>query len=117
MILANKLISAHLNSEIAALVKKELIQSKQGVFPKGKYVWTAHKNSLIELIYAFKADRAINDGDFDINELAIYLETIFSVELGDVYRTFLEIKGRNHQTKFLDSLKKALIDKMNKEFE
>jgi hypothetical protein len=116
-IMANNLISTYLNSEITLLLRKELIHSKQGTFPKGKFVWTAHKNSLVELIYAFKADRAINDGDFDINELAIYLETIFSVDLGDVYRTFLEIKGRNHQTKFLDSLKHALIDKMNKEFE
>jgi len=116
-ILANNLISTYLNSEIALLIRKELIHSKQGSFSKGKFVWTAHKNSLVELIYAFKADRAINDGEFDINELAIYLETIFSVDLGDVYRTFLEIKGRNHQTKFLDSLKHALIDKMNKEFE
>lgn len=116
-ILANDHISTYLNSEIGILIKKEFLKSKQMTFPTGKYVWTAHKNSLVEIIYAFKADRAINDGDFDINELALFLEIAFNVDLGDVYRAFLEIKGRQHQTKFLDSLKQALIDKMNKGFE
>jgi len=116
-ILANKLISIYLNSEIEALIKKEFVKSKQGTLLKGKYVWTAHKNSLVEMIYAFKAVHAINEGDFDINEFALHLGAFLNIELGDIYRTFLEIKGRNNQTKFLDSLKQALIDKMNKEFE
>lgn len=116
-IIANNLISSYINAEIATLLRNELSHPKQEPFPKGKFVWTAHKNSLVELIYALKADRAINNGDFDINELALFFETFLSVDLGDIYRTFLEIKGRNHQTKFLDSLKQSLIDRINRDLE
>lgn len=116
-ILANDLLCVYLNSEIAALDRREFNSTKQITFPKGKYVWTASKNAMVELVYALHAANAINDGKIDIKELALFFEATFNIDLADVYRTFLEIKGRNQPAKFLDSLKNALTEKINEQLE
>jgi predicted nucleic-acid-binding protein len=116
-IMANDLLCVYLKSEIAALEKKELGSTKQVTIPKGKYVWTASKNALVELVYALHAANAINEGKVDIKELALFFEATFNIDLADVYRTFLEIKGRNQPSKFLDCLKNALTEKINEHLE
>jgi len=111
-ILANDLLCIYLNSEIAALDRKEQNNNKAPLLTKGKYTWSASKNAMVELIYALHATNAINDGKIDIKELAIFFENTFNIELGDIYRTFLEIKGRNQPAKFIDSLKNALSERI-----
>ncbi len=67
--------------------------------------WTANKVDLVEVIYALNAAKAINNGEIDIKEMASTFETVFNIELGDYYRTFLEIKARKlTNTKFLNLL-------------
>ena len=46
-------------------------------------------------------------------EIAKYFEVVFNTDLGDVYRSYLEIKNRNARTKFLSGLQNLLNDKMN----
>jgi len=75
--------------------------------------WTASKTDLIELIYALQASGAIKSGTAGIKEMAIACESIFDLNLGNVYRTFLEIRERKiDPTKFIDRLKSTLLQRM-----
>ncbi|MBP2831813.1 RteC domain-containing protein [Aquimarina sp. U1-2] len=70
----------------------------------------ASKTDIVELIYSLVASGAIK---CEIKELAKAFEHILQIELGDVYRTFVEIRARNKDNaKFLDSLKVALVTRM-----
>ena len=75
--------------------------------------WTGAKVDLIELVYALQCSGVVNNGQAGIKELAENFETTFGIELGDIYRAFLEIRARKTTpTKLLDSLKISLINKM-----
>lgn len=75
--------------------------------------WTSSKVALTELIYALHSSGAINSGAADIKEIASLTERIFNVELGDYYRTFLEIRNRKTgRTKFLEKLSHSLKKRM-----
>lgn len=77
--------------------------------------WTASKAALTELVYALHSNRAINNGNVDIKEIATTLQHIFHYDLGDFYKTFSEIKSRKiSRTKFLDELSSALLSQMDK---
>lgn len=77
--------------------------------------WTASKSALTELVYALHSNRAINNGNVDIKEIATTLQHIFHFDLGDFYKTFSEIKSRKiSRTKFLDELSLALLSQMDK---
>lgn len=79
-------------------------------------MWSANKTDLVELIYALYALRAINRGTVDIKEIALIFENMFNVELGDYYRTYLEVRSRKiNRTKFLDKLREALLQKMDEQ--
>lgn len=86
-------------------------------FSGGKCLkWTASKTDLIELIYALQTSGAIEDGMEPMKVMASACEKIFNTNLGNFYRTYLEIKERkNDRTKFLDKMKITLINKMNTE--
>jgi hypothetical protein len=76
--------------------------------------WTESKTALIETVYALHTQKAFNHGKVGIVEIAKYLEKVFDIELGDIYRVFNEIKNRKiNKTKFLDTLSENL----NKRFE
>jgi len=54
-----------------------------------------------------------SDGTAGIKEMASACEEIFDLNLGNVYRTFLEIRERKiDQTKFIDRLKTTLLRRM-----
>jgi hypothetical protein len=77
--------------------------------------WTASKTALTELVYALHSNRAINNGNVDIKEIATTLQHLFQYDLGDFYKTFSEIKSRKiSRTKFLDELSSALLSQMDK---
>ena len=113
-ILANDLLCIYLKSEIAALDRKEQ-NNRSGQIRKSKYAWTDSKISLVELIYALQACGCINNGSVDIKEIALFVETIFDIDLGDFYRTYLEIKNRQNPPKFLDTMRTALVKKIEEQ--
>lgn len=76
--------------------------------------WTGSKTALTELIYALHAQRVFDNGNTDIKVIAKNLEIVFNIDLGDFYHTFMELKSRKvNRTKFIDSLRDALIKKMD----
>lgn len=116
IILAYDMLIVYLKTEIDKLENNNGNGMETTINPFHKQTrlfWTANKTDLIELIYALHSTGAINSGTADIKEMATACEQIFNVELGDYYRAYLEIRSRKiNQTKFLDKLKDALVERM-----
>jgi hypothetical protein len=112
-ILAHDRLQVYLEEELSNLDRKESGMITQEA-PKVKLYWTESKTALIELIYALHSHGAFDNGRADIKDIAASFEHLFGVELGDYYRTFLEIRVRKTgRTKFIDSLKQSLIKRMD----
>lgn len=78
-----------------------------------RFKWTESKAALVELIYGLHSSKSINDGREGIKSIAQLFESMFDIDLGDVYHTFSEVRNRKiEQTKFLDHLKDSLLSKM-----
>ena len=113
-ILAYDMLIVHLKKEIDKLENNNGMETIMQPFQKqSKLFWTGNKTDLIELIYALHSSGVINSGTADIKEMASACEQIFNIDLGDYYRTFLEIRSRKiNQTKFIDKLKESLIKRI-----
>ncbi|TWI18806.1 RteC domain-containing protein [Sphingobacterium siyangense] len=106
-ILANDLIQVYLEDQLY-----NTNRSKKQV--PAILNWTGSKTALTELIYALHSQGAFDNGNADIKVVAKTFETVFNVDLGDFYHTFMELKSRKiNRTKFIDSLRDALIRKMD----
>jgi len=114
-ILANDMLNNYLNEQLNLLdqPKEQVLMGTE----KCKFVWTESKIALVELIYGLHTTGCINNGSGDIKEVAHLFETIFNIELGDFYRTFMEIKTRQNPTKFLDTMRSALNHKIEEQDE
>lgn len=113
-ILAYDMLIVYLKTEIDKLENSNgmetIINPLQN---QSKLFWTANKTDLIELIYSLQSSGAINSGTADIKEMATACEHLFNIDLGDYYRTYLEIRSRKtNQTKFLDKMKDSLVTRM-----
>lgn len=110
---AHDLVQIYLESRLRG-VDYRIQKDKAQVINNSKLTWTGNKSSLVELLYAMHTEKVLNNGTSDIKETAEYFEKIFNIDLGDYYRTFLEIRMRkNNKTKFLNSLTESLIKKMD----
>jgi hypothetical protein len=112
-ILAHDQLQVYIEDELVYLERKDNgIQPNE--FPKIKLSWTDSKTALIELIYALHYQGGLDNGKADIKEIASYFEQMFNIDLGDYYRTYLEIRNRKTgRTKYLDSLKEILTKRMD----
>jgi hypothetical protein len=113
-IIAYDVLAIYIKSEITKIASKK---DKNGfnVMDKKQLYWTDNKISLVELIYALYIQGSFNRGTADIKELSSAFEKLFNVDLGDIYRSYIEIKGRQNPTKFLDELKTKLNAKIRVE--
>src|SRR5690606_1922391 len=114
-IMAYDMLIVYLNKEIEKLENKNGMETIINPFQnQSRLFWTANKTDLIELIYALHSSGVINSGTADIKEMATACEQLFNIDLGDFYRTFLEIRSRKtNQTKFIDKLRESLLQKMD----
>lgn len=112
-ILANDLIQVYLESYI---VKKDNPLKNKPILEipsQHPLKWTDNKNALIELIYALHTQGVFNNGKTDIKDIAKYFEKMFGIELGDYYRSYMELRSRKiSKTKFIDTLKDNLNQRM-----
>ncbi|ODS88283.1 MAG: tetracycline regulation of excision, RteC [Chryseobacterium sp. SCN 40-13] len=110
-IIANDLIQVYLEDQLNNTNQKKK-------FERSPLNWTASKTALTELIYALYAQGVFDNGNADIKAIAKVFEQMFNIDLGDFYHTFMELKARKiNPTKFLDSLRDALIRKMDEQEE
>ncbi|WP_394678695.1 RteC domain-containing protein [uncultured Sphingobacterium sp.] len=108
-IIANDLIQVYIEDQLSNDLKKK----SQVVLN-----WTANKTSLIELIYALHSQGVFDNGTSDIKLIAKSFESLFNIDLGDFYHTYMELKNRKiNRTKFIDALKDSLIHKMDEQDE
>lgn len=112
-IMANDLLKTNLESEIVKLeVNTEQMQSS--LLPSKNQKWTGSKVELIELIYALHTEGVLNNGASGLKEITNFFETAFEIDLGQFHRVFLEIRNRKtDRTKFLNTLKNKLINRMD----
>jgi hypothetical protein len=104
--LSNDLIQVYLEDQLHSPIHK----SKSIELPNLN--WRGSKTALTELIYALHAQGVFDNTDIKV--IAKTFESIFNVDLGDFYHTFMELKARKiNRTKFLDSLRDALIKRMD----
>tara|TARA_R110000868_G_scaffold37400_1_gene132356 strand:+ start:1490 stop:2326 length:837 start_codon:yes stop_codon:yes gene_type:complete len=85
---------------------------------KKKLHWTSTKVALTELVYALNYSGAINNGTADIKEIATVFQKVFNFELGDYYRTYLEIRSRKKsKAKFLEELSYSFSNRLESDDE
>ncbi|MFB9055911.1 RteC domain-containing protein [Mariniflexile ostreae] len=110
-ILAYDLLLNHYTNELNDLKKStRKISNNEKLLESLNLTWTSNKIDLIELIYALIASGAVKG---DIKDLATAFEKIFDIDLGNYYRSFLEIRGRKEDyARFADLLKISLIKKI-----
>jgi len=112
-ILANDMLAAYLNCELGK-IKREEYNMDSPLALKSHVEWTDKKSALVELIYAIHSEKSINFGNIDLKVLAALLERIFNIKLGDIYRIFLEIRGRKgERSVYLQKLVDALNRRMD----
>ncbi|MGV0926702.1 RteC domain-containing protein [Empedobacter sp. ULE_I145] len=110
-IIANDLIQVYLEDQLSNNNQRKLFETTP-------LNWTGSKTSLIELIYSLHSQGSIDNGNADIKIIAKTFENMFNIDLGDFYHSYLELKGRKiNRTKFLDSLRGALIKRMDEQDE
>lgn len=115
-VIAYDLLTNFYQLELEHLKRKEADIVVQEVSPAilNNLSWTASKTDLIELIYALHASGAVRNGQAEISKMAEVSATLFEMDLGNVYKTYSEIKAREKdRTKFLDRLKISLLTKIN----
>lgn len=77
--------------------------------------WTGEKINLIELAYGIFYTGQMNDGKAEINDIVAWLEESLHIELGRVYRKFIDIRRRKtvSYTKYLDEMRDAILHKID----
>lgn len=112
-IIANDLLHEYLQLRLNPDILQK--SSTSGLQNYADLFWTDSKNALIELIYALHAARSVSNGRLGVGKICMALESILSVELGDMHHAFHRMKVRaGSKTAFLDYLKENLEKYMNK---
>lgn len=76
------------------------------------------KVALVELGYALDASKYLNRGNADIKEIMMALETVFNIDLGEYYRTYVSIRERKiDRTKYLNLITENLVRRMDEDDE
>ena len=110
--MANDLIQVYIEDKLYNTAQEDKSKASK------KLKWTGSKVALIELIYALHYQSVFDNGNNDIREVAQYFESTFSIDLGNFYQTYLELRNRKmNRTKFLDALREELIKKMDEQDE
>jgi len=104
------------NDLIQVFLEDQLYNNHKKLPDKSDLNWTGSKTALIELVYALHLQGVFGNGDTDIKAIAKVFESMFNIDLGDFYHTYLELRSRKtNRTKFLDALRDDLIKKMDEQ--
>ena len=113
-LLANDMLAAYLNCQLAKLKHQEESNSYFTNEELPSTEWTDKKTALAEIIYAIHEEKSVNAGKAEIKALATIFGRIFEVDLSDIYHIFLEIRSRKtNRTEYLNRLVNALNRRMD----
>lgn len=114
-LLAYKKFKNHLHNEYYKVTRLNKYLPMENNIPTLK--WTSSKTDLVELVYALQASKVFNNGKADIKQITTAFEYYFNTDLGDVYKTFSELKYRQKSpTKFLEEITTNLKEFIQKSF-
>lgn len=110
-IIAYDLLIIHYTNELDKLKKTNRGISNDTKLLEGfNLTWTSNKIDLVELTYSLIASGAVKG---DIKDLATLFEKVYNIDLGNYYRSFLEIRARKENpARFIDELKSKLLKKI-----
>ena len=74
-----------------------------------------YKAYLIEMGYSLVSAGDINNGNVGIKEMMNFLSTIFHIDLGDYYASYIAMKERKDRTAYLHHLIDNLVKRMNED--
>lgn len=113
-IMANDLFVLYLEKELDKLEGKNTPLHST---PANSYTWTGSKVDLTEMVYGLQAMGCINNGNVDLKELAVFLGSMFHIEIdSNLYSNYSDIKARKvSKTRFINSMSEKLLEKMEQE--
>ena len=110
---AAELLSKHYKRLLLKLANKQSTVVSELILNKNR-TWDGSKTDLVELIYALKALGVLNKGKAEISKIIQFVELVFNTKIPNPYKTYAEIKAREKdKTRFLDSLRQALLAQMD----
>ncbi len=110
-LIAYEKLSIHLTKEINSIKKIQLHLMN----PNSKIAleWSNSKSALIELIYSLYSSKVFNNGNADLKSITTFFEQNFNIDLGDIYRAYIDLRRRRNKTQFLETLSDNLLQKMS----
>jgi hypothetical protein len=72
----------------------------------------AKKTDIIELLYSLDTINFFEGKS--LNRITALVENTFNINLGNISRTFAEMKSRNIPTPFLDKMRESLLKRMGR---
>lgn len=110
-IIANEELSNYITKEITNL--QNSMARRLNPYHKSNLEWTNSKTALIELIYGLHSSRVFNSGNADLKSITTFFEQNFNIDLGDIYRAYIDLKKRKNKSQFLDNMIDNLLQKMS----
>ncbi len=112
-LMANKRLAYYFGRRFNNLGKKDIATTSEN---GNSLRWTASAIDLSELSYGLKYSGAINQGNVNVKDIQRVLEQAFGARPGNPYKNKTEMRIRTKsRTKFMDSMSRALLDKMDRE--
>ena len=109
-ILANDMLHIFIRSELDALQESHFKNNDNK--SQLNININAKKTDIIELLYAL--DTINFFGGKSLNRVTAFVENTFNINLGNISRTFAEMKSRNIPTPFLDRTRESLLKRMGR---
>ena len=110
----NELLKIYLTNRLQELERIVQRKADNGQVVETILRWTGSKRALVELIYALEANGDFNKGTATLKEIAGYFENVFSIDIGDLYHSYLEMRSRKiNRTRYLETLQKSLLRRMD----
>lgn len=115
LLLAGEMILKYLNEKLEEETARGYFRPDEPPVPTPNVPrWTDKKAGLIEMLYGWDSMGSFENGQIPLAKLQKFIERHFEVSLGNISRAFNEMKIRNNPTPFLDSMKEALIRRMDR---
>ncbi|OJV76343.1 MAG: hypothetical protein BGO34_00425 [Bacteroidia bacterium 44-10] len=115
-IICNEMLRIYLNKKKHQIEKQIIINKNRSSFPINDLKWTGPLIALVELGYSFDSSKYVNRGKADVKEIMIGLETLFNVDLGEYYRTYISIKDRKiERAKYLKIITDNFLRRMDED--
>ena len=114
-IIAHDLLIKFYDKELELLKNKKFKTIIEKVKPDifNDLQWSGTKTELIELLFALNASGCLRNGNADMKKIVKVCEELFNLDLGNIYKTFDQIKARKKDsTKFLDKLAVSLTNEI-----